>query len=351
MKYKNRIFIIMLAFILILSGCGLAGERSSRTDSSKSVSNNDISKAPGLKIIALKGPTGMGMAPLMIKYIAIDAAPYKFSIVGAPDEIAPMLAKKEADIAALPANLAAILSKKTNGEIQIIAINTLGVLSIVSKGDAIHSVSDLRGKTLYASGKGSTPEYILNYLLDSYGLTEDDVKIEWKSEHSECLAAISESDDANAAAMLPQPFVTSALMKIDGLKIALDLTEEWDKLQMLKSSDSALSKCVTGVLVARKEIAKSYPEKVDEFLKEYEESVNFVNENVDDAAKMIGSFEIVPENIAKDAIPKCNIVCITGGEMKEKLTGYYKVLFDQNPDSIGGSMPEDDLFYKAKPKK
>ena len=207
----------------------------------------------------------------------------------------------------------------------------------MESGDTISDISDLKGRTIYASGKGATPEYALNYILTQNGIDpEKELTIEWKSEHAECLSALMA--DENAIAMLPQPFVTTAQTKSEKIRVALDLTEEWDKLE----SDSAL---LTGVVVARKEFVEQSPAAVQAFLDYYKNSVNNVNQNIKDAATLIEKYDIVPAPVAVKAVPNCNIVFITGEEMKEKLSGYLKVLFEQNPKAIGGTVPADDFYY------
>ena len=202
-------------------------------------------------------------------------------------------------------------------------------------------MADLEGKTIYASGKGSTPEYALNYVLKQNGLDpSSDVTIEWMSEQTECVAALANSEDA--IAMLPQPFVTTAQSKNSDIRVALDLTEEWDALQENAQTPSTLC---TGVVVARTEFAEEHPEVIRDFLDKYEASVAYVNENVDAAAALVGQYDIVTEEVAKTALPECHIVCITGDEMKEKLSGYLSVLAEENAQSVGGTLPADDFYY------
>ena len=298
-----------------------------------------------VNVLALKGPTAMGMVSFMDQADQgeITEETYDFQIVASPDEVSPAIAQGTADIAAVPANLASVLYQKTNGGVQVLTINTLGVLYLVENGDQIQSISDLKGKTIYASGKGATPEYALNYILKENGLTPgEDVQIEWKSEHTECVAALAEHEDA--AALLPQPFVTTAQSKNDSLRVALDLTEEWDKIQKDNGGNSSL---VTGVTVVRTEFAQEHPEIVEDFMERYQESVTFVNDHVEDAAKLIGNYDIIPEEIAKKALPECNIVYIDGAEMKEKLSGYLEVLEQENPQAVGGALPTDEFYYDA----
>ena len=217
-------------------------------------------EAPAVKVMALKGPTAMGMVQLMDQADTgqISDYDYQFTIAASADEVTPQLVQGNADIAAIPANLASVLYNNTDGQVEVLAINTLGVLYIVESGDTVSSVADLKGKTIYASGKGSTPEYALNYILSENGIDpENDVTIEWKSEHTECLSALLADEDA--IAMLPQPFVTTAQTKSDSIRVALDLTEEWDKLQADSSQPSAL---ITGVMVARTDFVEENPQAV-----------------------------------------------------------------------------------------
>ena len=295
-----------------------------------------ILKPVDVKVAALKGPTAMGMVKLISdsKDSAVNGNNYDFTIVGAPTEITPMLVKGEVDIAALPANLATVIFNNTKGKVKVIAVNTLGVLYICENGNSVNSLSDLKGKTLYSSGKGSTPEYALNFILEQNGL--EDLPIEWKSEHTECVAALLK--DPNAVALLPQPFATTAMVQNPSIRIALDLNKEWDKV----SPESAL---LTGVVVARTDFINANKNAVDNFLESYKMSTDFVNTNINEGAKLIGEIGIVPEKVAQKALPYCNIVCITGDEMKAILPGYLKVLFDANPKSVGGVLPSEDFYY------
>ena len=296
-------------------------------------------------VMALKGPTAMGMVSLMNQADQgeITDENYNFQIVASPDEVTPAIVQGTADIAAVPANLASVLYQKTDGGVQVLTINTLGVLYLVENGNQIQRISDLKGKTIYASGKGATPEYALNYILKENGLTPgEDVQIEWKSEHTECVAALAEHEDA--IALLPQPFVTTAQSKNDSLRVALDLTEEWDNIQKENGGNSSL---VTGVTVVRTEFAQEHPEIVEDFMERYQESVTFVNDHAEEAAKMIGNYDIIPEEVAKKALPECNIVYIDGAEMKEKLSGYLEVLKQENPQAVGGTLPTDEFYYDA----
>ncbi|MGX8706129.1 MAG: ABC transporter substrate-binding protein, partial [bacterium] len=237
----------------------------------------------------------------------------------------------------LPANLASVLYNNTEGQIRVLAVNTLGVLYIVENGDSVQSVADLKGRTLYASGKGATPEYALDFILSQNGIDpEADVTIEWKSEHAECLAALLAED--GGVALLPQPFVTTALMKAEGLRVALDLNQEWDALGV----DSTL---ITGVVVARAAFIDENPDIIASFMDEYAASVAFVNANTAEAAALVGEYGIVPEAVAAKALPACNITFIEGEALKARLSGYLEVLMNANPKAVGGKLPEDDFYF------
>lgn len=311
---------------------------SESADDVSDVSEEDPAAPEVIRVSALKGPTAMGMIKLMDDNS--ENSGFEFTIAGAADEITPALVQGNTDIACVPANLASVLYNKTEGGVKVLAVNTLGVLYIVQNGEpTIASVSDLAGKTIYASGKGATPEYALRYILTQNGLDPDsDVTIEWKSEHSECLSALV--TDEGSAAMLPQPFVTTAQTKNEGVSVVLDLNSEWEAL----NNGSAL---VTGVVIARTEFAEQYPDALNSFLEEYSASVEYVNANTADAAQLIGKFDIVPAAVAEKALPKCNIVFISGAEMKEKLSGYLSVLHESEAASVGGALPADDFYYGA----
>ena len=299
--------------------------------------------AAEIRIGALKGPTAMGMVQLMSEseQSGSGAANYQFNIAAAIDEVGPKLIQGDLDIAAVPANMASVLFNNSKGQIQVLAINTLGVLYIVENGNHVQSIEDLRGKTIFAYGKGATPELALNYILSSGGLSPDnDVNIEWKSEHTECVVALAQSE--NAVAMLPQPFVSTAQLQNDQIRIALDMTEEWENLQDGSITPSAM---ITGVTVVRKAFAEENSTAVSNFLDMYKASADYANQNIDGTAALIGKYEIIPEAVAKKALPYCSIAFIEGEEMKEKLSGYLQVLLDQNPESIGGELPSDDFYF------
>lgn len=334
MKKLSAVLMACAMAVSMLTGCGSSNESQDNTKETEPVEVN---------VTALKGPTAMGMVSLMddVDNGKVDSENYKFTIAASIDEVTPAISQGETDIAAVPANVASVLYNKLEGGVQVLAVNTLGVLYIVENGDTVQSAADLKGKTIYASGKGATPEYALNYILQQNGLDPAaDVTIEWKSEHSECVAALAQ--DPSGIAMLPQPFVTTAQMKNPDLRVALDLTEEWDKVQEDAQEPGAL---LTGVVVVRTEFAKENPEAVSDFLERYKASVDFVNENVDEAAQLVGQYDIVTAEVAQTAIPECNIVCITGDEMQEKLSGYLSALNDQNPEAVGGKLPDDDFYY------
>jgi len=241
----------------------------------------------------------------------------------------------EADVALLPANAAATLFSKTS-TFSAVAINTLGVLYIVENGDTVHSIHDLAGKTVCLTGKGTTPEYTLRYLLAANGI-EDQVTLEFKSEAQEVVAAMTEN--VATIGLLPQPFVTAAMAQNENLRMAVDMTKEWDG-----ASDGGVA--VTGVTVVRNEILVKQPEAVEELLKDCFDSVDEVNNDPAAAAELIVNMGIVAKApIAEKAIPYCNLVCITGDKMKTMLSAYLQTLYDQNPKAVGGAMPVELFYY------
>lgn len=326
---------------LALAGCGAQKAADAGDEGKKDAATEPVA----VRAAALKGPTAMGLVKFMSEVDAgnLKDEDYSFQIVASADEVAPLISKSEVDIAAVPANLASVLYNKTSGAARVIAVNTLGVLYICELGDTVNTVADLRGKTIFSAGKGATPEYALEYVLRANGLDPaTDVTIEWKSEHAECVAALAQ--DATAIAMLPQPFVTTAQAKNDQIRVALDLNQEWAAACEAEGRDGKL---ITGVAVVRSEFADAHPEAVDAFLGHYRESVEFVNANTDEAAALVGGYDIVPEAVAKKALPACNITFVDGADMKAQLGGYLEVLADQNADAVGGKLPGDDFYYGA----
>lgn len=288
-----------------------------------------------VRVGALTGPTAMGMAQLL------DEPEYTPTIVGAADELMPRILQGEVDIAAVPANLAATLYQKTQGGVTVLAVNVLGVLYVGELGgETVQTVADLKGKTLLATGKGATPEYFLRYILTQNGLDPDkDVAIQWKSEPSEVVALLNAKGEG--LAMLPQPYVTAAANQLgENFRIALSVSEEWEKLE-------GDSRCTTAVVMARTAFVQEHPEQVQAFLEALSQSVQWVNEQPQEAAELCEQLGIIKAGVAKKAIPGCNLVCITGNEMKQALSGCLEVIYDQNPKAVGGKLPDDDFYYGA----
>ena len=292
-----------------------------------------------LKITALKGPTGMGFVQLMKEdeegKTAVD---YDITLSSAPDEISGKIITGEADIAAAPINLAAAMYNKTQGDVAIIAVNTFGVLYILENGDQVKSVADLSGKTLYATGQGATPEFILNYLLEKNGIAGK-VDIKYMADHTELATLLAAGEGGVNLAMLPEPNATASLLKNNSLRVALDLTEEWNKV-------SGGTQLVQGCLIARRDVIKNNPDAVNAFLQEYAASTSFVNEKPEEAAALIEQYGIMASAAAaKAAIPNCNIVCVTGPDMQADALAMLQVLYKADPKSVGGKLPSDDFYY------
>lgn len=285
-----------------------------------------------IRIAALKGPTGMGMVKLADKQ---NYPNYTVSIEASPDALNPRIISGEVDVAAVPVNLASVLYNKLDGDISVLAVSTLGVLYVVEAGSEVNSVADLAGKTVYATGQGATPEYILNYLLDKNGVAGS-VEVNYVVEHAALATMLA--DGSAEIGMLPEPNVTSTLAGNDNLRIALNLTEEWNKV--------CSTELVQGVVIARKSFVNEHPEAIEQFLREYEKSSAFVNENIDEAAKLIVDVGILGNvEIAKKAIPNCNISFSKGEAMHKAVEGMLAVLFEANPKSIGGKLPDKDFYY------
>ena len=299
----------------------------------------------------LSGPTGMGAAKMIsdsdAAYAQIEDGTYDpsngvlehYEVTLGSDpanDIVPRLTNGELDIAAIPTNLAATLYNRTDGGIKLLALNTLGVLHILENGDTVNSLADLEGRTLYATGQGSNPEYVLNYLLEANGLDPAaDVDIQWLA--SEELTARMASGDIDLC-MLPVPAATTVMMQNSDVRDAIDLNDAW-------TESGAQGTFTMGCLVARTEWLEENSELVPGILEEYAASIDYANSSPEEASALIEQYGIVPKAaVAQAAIPQANMVCITGEDMKG-IADYYQVLFDADPTSIGGAIPGEDFYY------
>lgn len=307
-------------------------ESKEETAAETSSQSSDSAGADAIRIGSLKGPTSMGLTGMM------DNPSYSFQMVTAADELVAAVASKKVDIALVPANVASVLYNKTSN-VSVIDINTLGVLYIVSSDESLKTIPDLKGKTIYLTGKGTSPDYVLQYLLNANGLSSDDVTLEYKSEAAEVAAILKEQPDA--VGLLPQPFATVACTQNEAVKPVMDLTEQWDAIQGENGS-----RLVTGVTIVRNDFLADHSEEITAFLDDHKASSVYVNENPEKAAEKIAELGIVAKApIAQKALPYCNITYIDGQDMKDALSGYLRVLFDQDPSSVGGKLPEDDFYY------
>ncbi len=329
---------IALAMALLLAALCLFGG----TPAAEGTDPQATTTAPGKTTVTvgtIQGPTGIGMVQLM-EAAAQDTATnnYKFTVGSTPQEIGTKLAQGEVNIAALPTNLAASLYNKTSGKVKLLAVNTLGVLYMLENGDSVQSVEDLRGKTIYSTGEGANPEYILKYVLEQNGLTVgEDVAIEFLEENTE-LATRMASGEIKLA-MVPEPQVSSIMVNNADVRVPLSMNDAWDAVA------DENSKLMMGCVAVRAEFLEENKDAVDAFLTEYAASIA-ATQDVDTTATLCETYGIIPKAaIAKKAIPNCQITFVAGAEMKAQIAGYYDVLFDANPTSIGGTLPADDFYY------
>ena len=329
----KKLTALFLSCMMILSMTSCKNEEAKETEISEEVSASEetADENEQIRIAALKGPTGMGLASLVTS--EEGKASYAVTLLASPQEAAPLVMQGKADMISLPSNLGAVLKDK----LSVIAINTVGNLTFVTKNVKLNDISDLKGKTVLSSGKGASPEAMLNFILENNGIDPlNDVTIEYKAEHAECLAALLQAEEG--IALLPQPFATVALTKDESLKEALDFNELWKKA-------SGGVPPVTGIMAVTKDFLANNKDAVDSFLLSYKESMELAKIADDKAVEAIASLEIAPAPIAKKALPKCGIEFITGEEMKNTLNSYYEVLNNFNPKLIGEKLPEDDFYY------
>lgn len=323
-NYARFLGAIIVASVLGIAGCAA------------DPASTDRGTEPPVRIASLKGPTTMGLVGLMeADAQGTSAQDYEFTVEGMADAITAPLAKGDLDFALVPVNLAATLHAKTNGAVQFVAINTLGVLYAVTGDDSVQSIADLAGRTVYTTGKGTTPQYVIEYLLSQAGVA-DQVTLDFRAEAAEAAALLAANP--GSVAILPEPYVTTVTTKNESLRVALDLNEAW--------RDAVGSPLVTGSLVVRTAYAAEHPEAVATFLTEYQESVAYTNEHPDEAAVLIADRGIVPSpEIAKAAIPRCHIVYLAGEEGRQAALDYLTVLAEANPAAVGGAVPGDSFFY------
>ena len=335
----KKILALLLALSLtaaLCAGCGSTQEETQTTDTTNTTTQEeDVT----IRLGGLKGPTSMGMVKLLADNDAgTTTNHYEFTMAGSADELTPKMLQGELDILAVPVNLGSVLYNNSDGAVQLLAVNTLGVIYLVEKGgQTVTDWASLKGQTIYATGKGATPEYVLRYVLTENGVDPDsDVTIEYCSEATEALSKVQAGEAT--IAMLPQPFVTSAMSQVEGLRVALDMNEEWQKV--------AGSKLVTGVLVVRKDAVENDPEAFAAFMDGYAASVEAANSDLEGTAALCEQYGVVAKAaLAQKALPQCNIVFETGDEMKTDLETYFKVLYAADPASVGGALPADDFYY------
>ena len=363
---KKLLSIFMAASLIVMSltGCGKISEQTDPevtvTEETKQMETEEIEEVAGesvsentsaekkrdvYTVAALKGPTSMGLVGMMYMAEGNDTeAAYEFVMETSADTLLPMVLKNEADIALVPANVASVLYNKTlalegeDNDVVVLDINTLGVLYMVTGDTSISTMKDLEGKTIYLTGKGTTPDYVLNYLLAANDVK--DVTLEYKSEATEVAAVLEENPDA--IGLLPQPFVTVACIQNEALSIVIDMNKEWAAVQ-----GEGGSSLVTGVTITTKGFIKEHSHVVEQFMAKHKSSIEYVNANPDQAAALVVQAGIVEkEPVAKKAIPNCNLSYLDKANMKQALSGYLEVLYNQNPESVGGALPQDDFYYE-----
>ena len=332
MKHIRSLVSLLLALTLVLSltACG--------TQANTEPEQPDDTPAPAeVNLYVLSGPTGIGAMNL---WAAADAGEtqntYHITMPGANDEVVAAISNGDADIAAVATNLAATLYNKTNGGVTVLAVNTLGVLSLLGSGQEIASIADLAGKTIYAPGQGANPEYILRYVLSGNGLDPDkDVTIRFVGEGSELLTVWQTDPEAVIMA-------TSILMQNENTRTLFNMTDEWDKVS---GGDSTL---MMGCVIVRNAFLQENPGAVELFLQEYAASIEKAQSDVEGTAALCEQYGLIPKAaLAQKAIPSCGLTFVTGAEMKSALSGYLQVMFDADPKSVGGAMPGDDFYYGA----
>lgn len=325
MKFKYLLKIVLAGLIVssMLSGC-----------SKKETPQTEYQIVEPIQIAALNGPTGIGMVQLMED----QNNQYNISIYQSPDEIVGKLVSGEMDIACVPSNLAAVLYQKTQKNIQLLGTNTLGVLYIVENGERIERIEDLKGQTLILAGKGSAPEYILDHLLITAGIDPvKDITKEFMANHTDVVSTVLTK--SGAIALLPEPHVSIAQSKEENIRVAVDINKTWQNNEALDLP--------MGVIVANKEFIATKEKDLGIFLDSYKKSVAFVNDSTQEAAVLVAKHKLLPnEELAKEAIPKCNIVFRDAKASRDSLDKFYQILSGVDPKAVGGSVPDEAFYYQ-----
>lgn len=336
MKHIKSVVSLLLAVALAftLAGCG--------TKEEPAADDSDELTPAEVNLYVLSGPTGIGAMNLWAAADAGETAnTYHITMPGANDEVVAALSNGQADIAAVATNLAATLYNKTDGGVTVLAVNTLGVLSLLGNGGEAASIADLAGRTIYAPGQGANPEYILRYVLRGNGLDPDrDVTLRFVGEGSELLTVWQ--TDPEAVILAPQPVATSILMQNENARTLFDMTEEWDKVS---GGESTL---MMGCVIVRNAFLQEHPDAVTLFLQEYAASIEKAQSDAAGTAALCEQYGLIPKAaLAEKALPYCGLTFVTGAEMKAGLSGYLQVMFDTDPRSVGGAMPDDGFYYGA----
>lgn len=344
---RGRILCSCLAaiFVMVLAGCGSAGNAPQVQEASVGIQTPVINTKPIVRVGSLKGPTTMGLLFLQqANEKGQSVQKYDFLTAVSAEELLPSMIKGDLDIALVPANVAAILYRKSEGSVTAIDINTMGVLYLVGADPEVRTLEDLKGKEICLTGKGTSPDYVLQYLLSKTQLSQEDVKLEYKSEASEVAAYLVQKPET--IGFLPQPFATAVCIQNENLRVICSATEEWIERCRLEGSASGEYGPVTGVTVVRKAFLEEHPEAVETFLKEHAQSAASINSDTETGAKYCVEAGILAnEAIAKKAIPNCSITCMTGEEMKEALEYYLEVLYEYGKETVGGALPGEDFYY------
>lgn len=335
---KKFMAIILTLVMITIAGCSGVNEKT-QNQSPTDMAQKQVAKPLDVVVATLKGPTGISMIKM------IDGAPtlgdgvkVKYDVYSAPEELTAKLVAKQVDFATIPTNQAALLYNKMP-DYQLAATSIWGVMYIVSSGEKVESVTDLKGKTICLSGKGNTPDIALRYILEANKLDpEKDVKLEYIAEHSEVAAKFVSGLVKHV--LLPEPFATGAIMKLKGAKTTVDLQKEWAKA-------SGNSEFPQTCLVVRSEFAKNNPDVVQNLLNRYKESIDWVNANLDEAGKLVEKNNLGLNAVAvKMSIPRCNMKYVSAEDSKNAVNLFLGVILKYNSQFVGGKLPGENFFYK-----
>lgn len=329
MKRSLVVTMLILSFLTLILNAEGAREGSEATAA--------LAEPLQLTVAGLKGPSSIGMLRMIeSEPVFGEDVETEYQIVDEPQLMIARIMSGEADIAAVPINLAAVLYNK-GAPYRLGAVTGDGLLHIVSSREDIGSVEDLKGKRIYCIAQGSTPEFVLRYVLEKSGIDPDtEVELDFSFDH----VAIAPQLIAGKVdlAVLPEPFVSIVASKNPAVQPVIDLQQVWAEL-----SGTGDTYPITATLV-RNSLYREHPEALKAFFAAYRESIDWANANPAEAGGLAGKYMEMPAPIIAKAMPRLNLRYQSPREARSRVEELYQVFHGFAPASVGGTIPGDEFY-------